>query len=229
VLATQPVLVERGEAKTLSPCPAAAPSTSTPATTAPVACAAGFTSAGAGPSGRGVRFHLSPAGSVTVFKQSTGRRITVKRRVARFTNRTGSFRWAGRRLSDGYYVVEYTRAGDTRRIALRRSRGRFTKVADFARRARCDLVASFTLSRPVFSRTRALGISYVVAKPARVTVTVRRGSRVIKRYAARMVAANRRHRLSLPARRLARGNYKVRLVARAGAETVTSTLVSRRL
>jgi hypothetical protein len=177
------------------------------------------------------------AATVSVFQQSSGRRITGERLVARFTNRTRAFTWngranqKGRRVTDGYYFVRYRIAGDTRRIALRRSNGRFTKVADFYRRATCDLVPSYKLIRPVFggTRTRALGISYVVAKRARVTVTVLRGSRVVKRFATPTVAANRTHRLSLPARRLARGNYRVRLVARAGAETVTSTLVSRRL
>ena len=60
-------------------------------------------------------------------------------------------------------------------------------------------------------------------------MTVLRGSRVVKRFAHARRGANRTYRLSLPARGLARGDYKVRLVARAGAETVTSTLVSRRL
>ncbi len=239
VLATQPVLVERGEAKSLSPCPAAAPSSGTPTTSTATACAAtaGFTSVGLRRSGRGLRFDLTPraggAATVDVFQQSRGRRITGERRVARFTNRTGPFTWdgKGRSVTDGYYFVRYRIAGDTRRIALRRSNGRFTKIADFYRRATCDLVPSYKLIRPVFggTRTRALGISYVVAKQARVTVTVLRGSRVVKRYAARTAAANRTYRLSLPARGLARGDYKVRLVASAGSETVTSTLVSRRL
>ena len=56
----------------------------------------------------------------------------------------------------------------------------------------------------------------MVAKRAQVTVTVLRGSRVVKRFAARRAAADRTYRLSLPARGLARGDYKVRLVARAG-------------
>jgi hypothetical protein len=60
-------------------------------------------------------------------------------------------------------------------------------------------------------------------------VTVLRGNRVVKRFAARTAAPNRTQRLSLPARGLARGDYRVRLVARAGSATLTSTLVSRRL
>jgi hypothetical protein len=158
-----------------------------------------------------------------VFKQPGGRR------VARFSNGTGSFTWNGKGATDGYYVVRYQMGSERREMALRRSHGRFTKLADFSRRASCDLVSSYELSRPVFGGARALGISYSLAKPARVTVTVLRGSRVVKRFATRSAAANRTYRLRLPARRLERGNYKVRLVARAGAETVTSTLASRRL
>ncbi len=62
-----------------------------------------------------------------------------------------------------------------------------------------------------------------------MTVTVLRGSKVVKRFPARRAAADRTVRLSFPARGQGRGDYKVRLVARSGAETVTSTLVSRRL
>jgi hypothetical protein len=224
VLGTQSVLIERGEAKTLAPCPAAAPATSTgtATTSTPTTCAV-TASVGARRSGRGVRFDLGAPATVSVFKQPSGRR------VARFANRTRSFKWNGKGATDGYYVIRYQLANERREIALRRSHGRFTKVADFSRRASCDLVSRYKLSRPVFGGSRALGISYAVAKPARVTVTVLRGSRVVKRFGTRSAAANRTYRLSLPARRLARGAHKVRLVARAGSETVTSTLVSRRL
>ena len=192
-------------------------------------------------SGRGARIDLVPraggAATVSVFQQSSGRRITGERLVARFTNRTSSFTWngratqKGRSVTDGYYFVRYRLGTDTRRITLRRSNGRFTRVGDFYRRASCDLVPSYKLTRPVFGGTavRSLGITYRTTKRARVTITVLRGSRVVKNFGTRTVAANRTTRLSLPARGLARGDYKVRLVARAGSETVTSTLVSRRL
>ena len=220
-----------------------------PSPDAPVACAAsgGLASVGVRPSGRGARFDLtrrsgsSPA-TVDVFQQSRGRRVTEERRVARFTGRTGSFRWngrstTGRRLTDGYYFARFRNRGtngqaDVRRVTLQRSRGRFAVRRDFYRRATCDLVPSFKLRRPVFGgvgRRSGLDIAYRVSAAARVTVTVQRGSRVVRRFADRPSPANRTIRLRVPLRGLRRGEYTVRLEARSGTQRVTSTLVSRRL
>jgi hypothetical protein len=247
VLGTQQVLVERGEVKSIVPCPVPAgatpPANTNTTTPSQTACAAtaGFRSVGVRPRGRGARIELTPrsggAATISVFQQSIGRRVIGERLVARFTGRRGDFTWSGRanrrgrRVVDGYYFVRYRIGGDTRRVTLRRSNGRFRRVGDFYRRATCDLVPSFKLRRPVFggTRGRSLGISYKTSQRARVTVTVLRGKRVIRRFAVRTVAANRTQRLTLPARRLARGNYRVRLQARAGTQTVTSTLTSRRL
>jgi hypothetical protein len=134
-------------------------------------------------------------------------------------------------VPDGYYFVRFSNGKDTRRVTLRRSGGRFTRVGDFYRRASCDLVGSYKLSRPVVGGTvdRNLGVSYRTARAAQVTITVLRGSKVIRRFPVRKTAANRTVRLSLPAKGLARGDYTVTLVARSGAEVVTSKLVSRRL
>jgi hypothetical protein len=127
--------------------------------------------------------------------------------------------------------VRFTLGDDTRRVALRRSGGRFTRLADYHRRASCDLLPSFKLSRPVFGGTgaRPLGISYRVARRAQVFVNVMRGSRIVQSFPARTVAGGRTARLTLRARGLRRGDYRVRLVARDAASTLTSTLVSRRL
>ena len=129
--------------------------------------------------------------------------------------------------------MRYTLGKDTRRVTLRRANGRFTRVGDFYRRASCDLVPSYKLTRPVFggTRPRALGITYRVATRARVTVTVLRGRTWSRRFAARTVAANKTQRLTLPARgKLARGDYKRAAGRRRrGRSTVTSTLMSRRL
>lgn len=62
-----------------------------------------------------------------------------------------------------------------------------------------------------------------------VTITRRRSSRAVKRFAAVQRAAGRTYRLSLPARGLRRGDYVARLTATAGSRTVTSALLSRRL
>ena len=183
VLATQPVLVERGEAKTLSPCPAAraepSPGRRPRRPRPPAPPRPGSPSVGLRRSGRGLRFDLTPraggAATVSVFQQSSGRRITGERLRRALHEPHGLVHLGrqatqkGRSVTDGYYFVRYRLGDDTRRIALRRSNGRFTKVGDFYRRATCDLVPSYKLIRPVFggTRTRALGISYVVAKRAR--------------------------------------------------------------
>ena len=220
-----------------------------PSPDAPVTCAdsGGFAGVGVRPSGRGARFDLTrrtgaSEATVDVFQQSRGRRVTDERRVARFAGRTGSFRWngrstTGRRLTDGYYFVRFRNRGtngrsDVRRVTLQRSRGRFTVRRDFYRRAACDLLPSFKLRRPVFGgvgRRSGLEIAYRVSAAARVTVTVRRGSRVVKRFADRPSPADRTVRLRVPLRGLRRGQYTVALEARSATDRVVSTLVSRRL
>jgi hypothetical protein len=60
-------------------------------------------------------------------------------------------------------------------------------------------------------------------------VTVSRGRKTVKRFKARTAAPNRTHRLRLPSRKLAKGDYKVRITVGRGAGRVVSTLVSRRL
>jgi hypothetical protein len=247
VLATQQVVVDRGATAQVAPCPAAgagsgAPGAKAPGTTAlggkttvaAGACAAtsGFKSVGVKPSAKGLGIELAPTApaTVSIFRQSSGRRITGEQLVARFKDRTKAFAF-NTAVADGYYFVRFTNGKDTRRVTLRRSGGRYTRVGDFYRRASCDLVPSYKLSRPVFGGTvdRNLGISYRTARAAQVTVTVLRGSRIVKRFPLRKAAANRAVRLRLPAKGLARGDYTVRLVARAGSEVVSSKLVSRRL
>ena len=214
----------------------------------PTACAAnaGFRSASARPRDGGVvlGFRRQAARPVTVdvFQQSRGRRVVGERLVARFTGRSRAVRWngranrAGRRVTDGYYFARFrmrTATGtETRRITLQRSDGRFARRPGFYRRATCDLLPSYKLERPVFGGTtaRPLRIAYRVARRARVSVTVLRGKRVVKRFAARTAPAARTQRLRLPAagpgtRRLQRAAVR----ARGQSERVRSTLVSRRL
>jgi hypothetical protein len=178
---------------------------------------------------------------VDVFQQSVGRRVIGERLIARFTGRDDDVVWngkanrPGRKVTDGYYFVRYrtqTPTGvDTRRIALRRAGGEWTVRPWFYRPATCDLVPSFKLERPVFGgRTnRALGISYRVARQASVTVTVLRGTTVVKRFPAQTAQAGRTYRLRLGAAGRPRGDYRVRLDARRGAERVAASAVSRRL
>jgi len=180
--------------------------------------------------------------SVDVFQQSAGRRIVGERLVARFRGASDDVRWngkanrKGRKVTDGYYFVRYrmkTPAGtDTRRVALRRVKGKWSRRPDFYRRASCDLLRSFKLERPVFGgrTSRALHLSYQAERAARADVTVLRGSRVVKRFKARSVPARRTIRLRVGSGKLPRGTYRVRItLRRAGERPVTSMLTAQRL
>jgi hypothetical protein len=139
-------------------------------------------------------------------------------------------------VRDGYLFARFSMRGlsglpDTRRIALRRVRGRFFLRPAFQRRDSCGLVRAYRLSGPAFGGTggRPLGIAYRLARRARVSLAVSQGKRLVKRYRARTRKGGRVYRLRIRSARLGRGDYRVRLVARAGRQRVRSTLVSRRL
>jgi hypothetical protein len=222
--------------------------TPTPSAAAP-SCVAGGGFSRADVASRGRRVQLAFARKVDrpvqvdVFQQSVGRRVVGERLVARFTGRSRSFTWAGtanragRKVTDGYYLVRYRIAtpegqADVRRMVLRRVNGRFTKRPASYRRAGCDLLTSFKLGRPVFGgrSNRALTAAYRLTRQARVTVAVRRGSRVVKTFAASTRRQGVTHRLRVNAERLPAGDYTVQIVAtpRSG-RPVTATLTTRRL
>ena len=224
--------------------------TSTPATPAPVACAsrAGLISATARGTGRngGLTFDFkrrvdNPV-TVDVFQQSRGRTVTGERRVRRFPGETGSFTWngrdsRGRKVPSGIYFARFrieapNGQADTVRVTLGKSDGRFGPRRAFFGRDRCGTLGKFKLSRPVFGGrgARSLGIAYRLNEAARaqITVTNRRG-RVVKRFAARQVEAGRTQRLTLKARGLERGDYRVKISVTRNGKTTTSTLTANRL
>ena len=138
------------------------------------------------------------------------------RRVARSSS---PFTWTPQRA--GVYVVRFTMGGDRRVLVLARDAGGRVRVRPpHVRRTSCGLVRSFRLRRPVFGGD--LAGSYRLASPARVTLTVSRGGKVVKRF----VSERRTFRFALPARR---GNYTVRLVARSGEDQVSAVVAARRL
>ncbi len=230
--------------------PAAGGASPAPATVSAPACDAttGLTSVSVAPAARsGVRLGFARASDapvrIDVFRVSDGRRVVRERLVARFQDRTAPVEWDGRatrggalrRVGDGYYVVRFSmvRGGqllDVRRVVLRRTAGRFSRRADHHRRASCDLVRGFKLERPVFGglRSAPLRISYRLAAAAKVTITVSRGSTVVRRLTAR-AAAGRTHRLQLRSRGLRRGDHRVRLRAEGSGTPVEVTLGARRL
>lgn len=157
---------------------------------------------------------LAVPGAAALYRVSSGRTITGERLVKRFKEH-----WAGAKsLRDGFFVL---RTGGAP-IALRRSGGKFRVAGAFARSAACDAVSSFALSRPVFGgrANRSLAISYRLERAGTATVTVLRGTKLVKRFTGRTSGT-----FTLRANGLARGDYTVRLLA----GDVTATLTSRRL
>lgn len=250
LIASQGDIVRAAELQVFAP-PPAVPQPARPGAPGPQACAsrAGLVSATARGRGRnrGLTFDfrrgVQQPVTVDVFRQSRGRKITGKRLVRRFTGRTGAFAWdgrdaRGRRVGDGMFFARFrlTMPGgvtDTVRITLGRSKGRFGPRQSFSAPESCGTVRSFDLSRPVFGgrKNRPLGIAYRLNEAARVEVTVsNRRERVMRRFAAREVAAGRTERLSVPARRLReRGDYRVKLTVTRGGASSTTTLTSRKL
>ena len=191
-----------------------------------------FRSVAARPRGRSLRLTFSRrarrAVRIDVFRVSDGRTVLGNRRVARL-RRSGTLR--GRRLGSGYYFVRFRSGRDDRRIALRRSRGRFRTAKPFYRRASCGAVTSYKLERPVFGgrSNRALGIAFRVRRAGTVGVEVRRAGRVVRRFRSVRRRGRITHRLRLPSERLRRGTYEVRLTYVSGGVQVRTSLFSRRL
>ncbi|MDQ3632040.1 MAG: hypothetical protein M3417_12375, partial [Actinomycetota bacterium] len=135
-----------------------------------------------------------------------------------------------------FFVVRYSIGrganADVRRLVLERRNGRFVKRGEYQRRSTCAALTSFKLGRPLFGgRTnRPIAISFRLADPARVTVTVLRGKKVVKTFGPTQRRADVTHRLRVGAKGRARGEYVVRIrVPRADGKTITAKLVARRL
>ena len=118
-----------------------------------------------------------------------------------------------------------------RRLVLYGKHYKFSRRPDFFRRASCDLLSKFKLNRPVFGGTRrvALRAAYKLTADAKVTITITKGAKLVKRYKAANRAGRKTYRIALPAKHRARGDYKVRLKADSGAAKVSTVLVARRL
>jgi hypothetical protein len=142
----------------------------------------------------------------------------------------------GRTVTDGHYVARFRmardgRAADVRRIALRRSGGRWSVGPAFDRRSACGLLRSVKLERPVFGghANRRVGVAYRLGADAEVRVEVRRGARTVQRFAPVRARAHRTYRLRLAGERWARGDHRVVVTVRRGADVVRWALTTRRL
>jgi hypothetical protein len=153
--------------------------------------------------------------TVEVIQQSTGKTV-VDRVVAKFSKKKGSFAWngrsKGRRLKDGYYYARFTMkladgTKDVRRVALRRSHGRFVGAPDFAQKTGCGVFRNWALSSSVFggSKSVPLHITYKLAHDVDgVTITVLRGKKVVKRFAG-SGSSTKSFTFSVPAKSVPRG------------------------
>jgi len=74
-----------------------------------------------------------------------------------------------------------------------------------------------------------LRASYLLTSNARVTVTLVRGKRTVRRVRTRTRKAGRAYPVRVSVRALRRGTYKLRVVARQGKSRATSTVTVRRL
>jgi len=156
------------------------------------------------------------------------RRVSQVRRVKSFTLR--------RKLRAGRYVARFTALGrtgkaDVREVPFSVRQGRVRAGGrGFSRRTTCAALTSATLGSPVFGGRSdgPLRLRYRLARSARVSVTVLRGRRVVRRVrvAARKAGA---HRVVVRSARLGRGAYRVRIVVRAGKKRGAATLAARRL
>ena len=181
---------------------------------------------------------------IEVYRVSAGRRVVREQLIARFDRPSGSVLWdgvanRGRRgpAGAGHYVVRFTmfRNGkpyDTRRLVLsRNARGHFIRLHGLQRRVGCGLLAGLRLERPVFGGSTGVPLAgtYRLTARGKVTITVRRGAKVVKRFATVERAAGRTFRFSLSARGLRRGDYTVRFLAQSGENQVSAVLTAHRL
>jgi hypothetical protein len=223
---------------------AAAAGTRPPRGTVPAACAstAGFRSLTVRPAGAGLRLAFTavsgrPSARVDLFEQTVGRFVGGRRRIG-LGSRAGAFTWPGRApgLHDGWWSARLqVRAGnrqlDTRRVGLRRVGGRWRLTPPYYRTSACGLVRYLSLNRPVFggSRGRALWIGFRLGAAARVRVDVLRGRRLVRRFAARTLAAGATGRRRVSAAGLPAGLYTVRLTVVGAGRTIVTRGFARRI
>jgi hypothetical protein len=206
---------------------------------------AGFRSAGVQVKRKGLRFTFTRAAAspatVKVYRQTSGRRILGSRLVAQFKSKNGPFNWNGRanvhrrKASDGFYVavfrVKVGRTTDQRQVALVRRHGRFHLRPAFVAKPSCAAVSVFGLNKPVFGGTngRSLKVYFVLHRTVKLSMTVTRGKKVVRRVKAKTRKPGR-YKLTVRARGLKAGDYRVNLTAvTLDKKTSRAKLTARRL
>jgi hypothetical protein len=179
---------------------------------------------------------------VDVFQEARGRTIPKRGvRVAHFSRLKG-FTWngkatvEGRHVRDGILFVRLkapARYGlDIRRFVLRRSGGRLHRRPPHARHPRCSgLIRYFALTRPVLGGRAGRTLRAVVqpGRRARVSLTLRHGRKVVRRYKAVTVRGGEILRRTVPPKSLPRGDIRVTVTVKAGRTKRSATRTARRL
>jgi hypothetical protein len=203
-----------------------------------------FRSAKVAGRGKGLRFSFKRAGKapvhVDLFQVSQGRRVLRERLIGRFTGRK-AITWNGTKrtqwkATNGYYFARFRTKSPTgfteyKRVALRRKKGVWSRQRPFFGTETCALLRQFKLARMVFggSNHTKLGVSYLVKRRVPVTVTVRRGKKVVAKFSSKRSRAGKIVHRTLKPKGLSRGLYQVRIVAGKGKSAQRATLWSRKL
>ena len=170
---------------------------------------------------------------VTV-QQVAGRSDVIKpRTVARFRGKTKAFTWKPRVVADGVYRVKVrVRATNSvRNLAVQRRGGRFVALGRIERRAACDEIRRLALVNPAFGGRSGKALRLVVrsSKAGTVNLEMVRNGKVVRRVGPKVLAKGASTRVGVPARGLAKGRYKVRVLIQLGQVKETLTLRAARL
>jgi hypothetical protein len=212
----------------------------------PGSCVSAITHVSVKPHGRKARIRFRRrAGTgrvrVDVFQESAGSHSVRPRPVATFHRKKG-FTWSGRAnrhertVRNGILLVRMLAHGrqglDVRRFVLRRSAGRLHRRPPTSKHPRCTgRLRYFALGRPVLGgrNARWLRMEAITGRKARVTFTVRKGGKVVKRF-RRTVARKQPFRRKLRASRVhGHGNVRVTVGVRAAKKTARATRTTLRL
>ena len=197
----------------------------------------GFDQVSVTPRGAGLDIHVRPRtespARVDLLRVATRARVLRGRVVARLVGAGGSLGSEPRR--DGVYVVRLRALTPGGRLATEllpfvRRNGRFRRMKPFIAPEDCILLRSFSASRPVFGGRprRPLRVTIRTVEPARATVVVTRRGRRVRRLRLGQVGPGRARRLRLPAGRLRRGRYTLRLTVATGDGRIERARIAAR-
>jgi hypothetical protein len=195
---------------------------------------------------RKVRFTIPRSkgkATVDVFQVSKGRRIFRERLVARFKKRSGPFTWSGRsnrrgrKVTDGYYFMRVRGPGGfgpskaLARVVLERKHGRWRVRRDYYLTGSCGVLRFAKLERPVFGGRQRypLRFTFALGKPATISIVVHRGKKLVKSFGVHPRKGRRAYHVTLPLRKLKKGNYTLTAGVRRGRQRIVVNLVSRRI